>query len=288
MKHRAAPRVRATVVSVPLRRCVSTALFVFSGWFGVAEAKFVHRWSFDANGSDSVGGATAVLQSGATVSGGELQLNGSSTAYATLPIDGTLSTLGSSTIEAWATYNALTPWARIFDFGDGDRTANPSQGFLALTGSPEFCFPCTTSSSANFGITPTSNTDPGQVTLFEAGIPGPGVEVHYAVVFDALAQLGILYVNGVEVASATSFDLTPSDIVSVDSTEHNWLGRSRFNQDTYMSGSINEFRIYDTALSATEIGTSFDLGPDNVVPEPGIIGLLALGVAVVAYRRKRT
>ncbi len=258
---------------------VATFVFLTAS---TTSADLIHRWSFEGSTVDSVGAAHATLNGGATVSGGQLQLGGSSQ-YATLPIDATLSTLNSTTIEAWATYDALTPWGRIFDFGDGDRTGNPNQGYLALTGSPDYGNGAI--SFAQFTITQTTNTN--SENLYGGSIPGPGVELHYAVVLDHVADIGTLYVNGESVLTQT-ITLSPADVMFNDGTEHNWLGRSRFNQDTYMNGSIEEFRIYNHALSSSQVLTSYSRGPNSVVPEPGASALLALGLILAAGRRARS
>jgi hypothetical protein len=37
------------------------------------------------------------------------------------------------------------------------------------------------------------------------------------------------------------------------STTQNWLGRSQYTADAYFSGALDEFRIYNRALSAGEV-----------------------------------
>jgi hypothetical protein len=53
---------------------------------------------------------------------------------------------------------------------------------------------------------------------------------------------------------------------------NNWLGRSNWTSDANFDGSFNEFRIYDQALTASEIAASFAAGPD-VVPVFEVISL---------------
>lgn len=246
----------------------------------IASADVIHRWSFDGTTEDSVGGADAVLIGGATVSASQLFMNGTNQ-YAMLPIDSTLANLNSTTIEAWGTYSSLTEWARIFDFGNGDRTDNPGQGYLALTGAPDYGNGPI--SFAQFTITQTTNVL--SENLYGGAIPGPGVELHYAVVIDHVAELGTLYVNGQELISQM-MTFTPASVMTDDGIEHNWLGRSRFNQDAYMNGSINEFRIYDEALSDAEVLESYNNGV-NMVPEPTSVGMFAvIGLFAMARRRR--
>jgi hypothetical protein len=49
---------------------------------------------------------------------------------------------------------------------------------------------------------------------------------------------------------------------------------------------VNELRIYNTALTAQEITTSYASGA-NVIPEPSALSLLAVGLGVVLRRRRR-
>jgi hypothetical protein len=46
---------------------------------------------------------------------------------------------------------------------------------------------------------------------------------------------------------------------------NNWLGRSQFLADPGFEGSFTEFRIYGSALSASEVAASFAAGPDASV-----------------------
>lgn len=248
------------------------------------QAGLQHRWSFDGNGVDSVGGATASFFGGATTVGGELELNGSG-AYAQLPIDATLSGLTNATFETWATYDTLTAWARIFDFGNGTPSSFPTQGYLALTGAPEGGNPLQVFSNGQFTITTTTNA--ASENIYAGAIPSAGNVLHLAITINADTDTGIFYVNGSPQFSGP-ITLTPADIVTVDGNQDNWLGRSRFTSDTFMDGSIDEFRIYDEVLSPAQIATNNALGP-NVIPEPRTYAML-LGAAVLslaAWRRRQ-
>jgi len=37
------------------------------------------------------------------------------------------------------------------------------------------------------------------------------------------------------------------------STTNNWLGRSQYTSDAYFNGSMDDFRIYNKALTGTQI-----------------------------------
>jgi hypothetical protein len=74
---------------------------------------------------------------------------------------------------------------------------------------------------------------------------------------------GTLYVNGQPVATNTNMTLNPS---SLGDTNQNWIGRSQFGADPYLNGTVDDFNIYDRALSASEVATlaSGQAGAGNV------------------------
>ncbi|MBN1312750.1 MAG: carbohydrate-binding protein, partial [Anaerolineae bacterium] len=49
-----------------------------------------------------------------------------------------------------------------------------------------------------------------------------------------------------------SMSLSPS---SLGSTNQNWIGRSQYAADPYLDGQVDDFRIYNRALSASEVGS---------------------------------
>jgi hypothetical protein len=65
-----------------------------------------------------------------------------------------------------------------------------------------------------------------------------------------------------------------------------WIGRSQW-PDSLLAASVNELRIYNSALSAAQALVNFNAGPDAVVPEPGTIALATLAVIGSAVLRRR-
>jgi fibronectin type 3 domain-containing protein len=80
-------------------------------------------------------------------------------------------------------------------------------------------------------------------------VPSAGAWHHIAVTLSGAT--GKLYVDGVAVGTNTSMTIKPSDL---GWTWGNYIGKSQFN-DPYLNGSVDDFRIYNRALSATEITT---------------------------------
>lgn len=64
--------------------------------------------------------------------------------------------------------------------------------------------------------------------------------------------VGILYVNGVEKGRNSFMTLDPD---ALGSTTQNWIGRSQYPTDPYLDGRVDDLRIYNRALSPSEIDT---------------------------------
>ena len=190
--------------------------------------------SSGTRGIDSWGAKHATLQATATrdvgYSGSALKLNGTSTSYATLPT-GIVSTLNDFTISSWVKMDALANWMRVFDFGTGIT----KYMFLSVqTGS---------AGSVRFAI---KNGGSEQGMTYNFVIP-LNTWTHFAI-----TQSGntcSMYINGALVATNTGVTIKPS---TIGSTNQNYLGKSQWN-DPMFKGSIDGFKIYSRALSATEI-----------------------------------
>ena len=178
------------------------------------------------NGEDAtLTGATAFA---AGVSGNSLSLTGGN---ANLPT-GIVSALNDFTISAWVRPTSLANWTRIFDFGTGT-TAN-----MFLTNDAGG------TNALRFAITIGGGGA-------EQRLDGPAIAAntwtHVAVTLSG--NTGTLYVNGVAVATNTAMTIHPN---ALGNTTQNYLGKSQYG-DPALQGSIDDFRIYGTALSAQQI-----------------------------------
>jgi hypothetical protein len=63
---------------------------------------------------------------------------------------------------------------------------------------------------------------------------------------------GTLYVNGQPVGTNNNMTLTPA---ALGATNNNWIGRSQFSGDPFLAATVDDFQIYDHALSAADIAT---------------------------------
>jgi hypothetical protein len=175
--------------------------------------------------------ATAAHGTGYTA--GALKLDGTATSYANLG-EGLLTELNDFTIATWVKMDALSNWMRIFDFG---------------TGTSNYMF-----------LTAQANVSGGKSTI-RYGIKNGGSEqaMTYAFAWPlntwthfAITQSGntaSLYINGELVASNNAVTLKPSNL---GITKQNYIGKSQWN-DPMLKGSIDEFKIFNRALSAFEV-----------------------------------
>ncbi|GAA2338448.1 glycoside hydrolase family 127 protein [Dactylosporangium salmoneum] len=202
---------------------------------------FVAYYPFDGAATDATGnGKTATLvNAGYTTgrSGSAVSLNGSN-GYVSLPA-GILNGASAFSIALWVRIDSLVTWARVFDFGTG-------------TGVNMFLTPRSSGGTARFAIT-TGGSGGEQRIDAPAALPA-GAWTHVAVTRSG--NLGILYVNGAEVARNSALTLGPG---SLGNTTQNWLGRSQY-ADPYLTGALDSVRLYSRALSASEVSGFFTSG----------------------------
>jgi hypothetical protein len=63
------------------------------------------------------------------------------------------------------------------------------------------------------------------------------------------AGLGSLYINGVLAIASSSVTLRPADLGTID---YAFIGKCQFSVNPYFDGQIDDFRVYNRALSASE------------------------------------
>lgn len=209
-------------------------------------AALQHRYSFAADASDSVGHADGILEGAASISDGQVRLNGTRGTYVNLP-GGLIAGDRAVTFEFWATLGTNRNWARVFDQG----TTNGNQGGHDL-------YFCPHSGSRDFRLT-IMDPHPTERVVTIPGNLDNQTNLYVACVLDPAAGFMGIYTNGVLAASR-------HDLVSLGSVGTNcfFLGRSLFASDAPLNGSIDEFRIYSAALSAADVAASYRNGPNAV------------------------
>lgn len=199
------------------------------------------RYQFDGNANDSSGNnrhaslvngpnfVTGRVGQAVNLAGGA---GGSASQYVDLP-DGIVNGLNNFTIATWVRLDTTGSWRRIFDFGN-NTTVNM------------FLVPQSGSSTVRLAIT--TNGAGSEQRLNGSPVLPTGVWKHVAVTRSG--NTATLYIDGVQVSQNTSMTLSPS---SLGNTTNNWIGRSQYTADRFLDGQIDEFRIYNRALSVAEI-----------------------------------
>jgi hypothetical protein len=108
--------------------------------------------------------------------------------------------------------------------------------------------------------------------------------LHIAVVYDPSASYEAIYVNG-SLTASYSGSLSP---LSNYAASIGSLGRSPWAGygDPYLNGTIDQFSIYDGALSGSQILADYQAGP-IAVPEPSAAALGMTGLTLIGFLRRR-
>lgn len=191
----------------------------------------VSLYSFEGNANNTFGAHNATVFGTSTYQAGKvgqaINLNGSDS-YVMLPATHPVSTYDEITLAAWVNWRGGNQWQRIFDFGN-----NTSQ-YMFLT-------PRSGSNMLYFGIKNGGSEQSVQTSQLPSN-----QWVHVAVTIgNGTAKL---YVNGELKADTAGITIKPRDF----KPSMNYIGKSQW-PDPLLNGMIDEFNIYNYALSAEEI-----------------------------------
>ena len=167
----------------------------------------------------------------AGIQGNAVSLSGTSQ-YVSLP-SGILSSATSFSVSAWVKLSSAPTWCRVFDFGTG-------------TTAYMFLSPNSGAATTRFAMT---NAGISQEQQVNATLSLPTGSWQHVVV-TLSGSTATLYVQGVSAAQNTAMTLTPTSLGSATQT---WIGRSEYSADPYLSGQVDNFRIYGRALTASEV-----------------------------------
>ncbi len=240
-----------------------------------------HRYTFNgaANGAaadgttlvDSVGGQHgSVRGAGAAfdTAGAGLSLPGGgsgSQAYVDLPNGVATGTenggarYASVTYELWLTQRTARNWSRLMDFGTNSSGDVVTPGgsfsgtnFVMLSGN------IIAANDQRLDRTGSNGTSHG-TGRDSAGATVLNQIAHIVLQYDAVSATWRWYRNGTLMATLPdTVGLTGLDDVNV------WLGRSNFSQDQNLDAVLHEFRVYNYALTPSQIVGDYATGPDVV------------------------
>lgn len=275
-----------------------------------AQAALTHRYSFnDGTANDSIGSANGtVVGTNGSISGGQLilantgegsQTPGTAGAFLDLPngiISSSAAVSGAVTVEMWITMQTNRDWAAAFTAGTsihGENTAdccNDDQPYIQI-------IPRTGDGGQGNDVRVTSNSFGGPEGWVDDQGAGDGTDLaigqqeHLVSVFDQSGGLPgtiTVYRNGVLMGTAgIAANLDLKTFLRADNTggDNNiWVGRSQW-PDALLAASVNELRIYNSALTAAQALADFQAGP-NGIPEPATATLAVFAMAGFIVRRR--
>ncbi len=202
----------------------------------------VASYAMESDAKDSKGGYNGTLNtitfsdSVTTALGKAAVFNGTS-GYIDLGATfgtGVVSKLTNCTATAWVYYaGSGNNWQRVFDFG----TSSTNYMFL------------TTRNGNSYPRFAVRGTGKDEVSATDTKVMSVGWH-HTAAVVDAATMTIALYVDGILVQGSVTTTVTPKDL---GATTQNWLGRSMFSTDPYLTGTVDELKIFNRVLTAGEI-----------------------------------
>ncbi|MEU3619728.1 LamG domain-containing protein [Streptomyces sp. NPDC006872] len=168
-----------------------------------------------------------------------MAFNGSNT-YIKVP-NNIMAGLNSITVDfdVWIDPTMGKPY---FFYGFGNTSGSNGNGYLFTTGNTLRTSLSMTDYTAKQDIQPSG--DPYQLAR--------GMWKH--VTYTQTGTTGILYENGVEKARKTNLTITPGAIGG-GTTTADYIGRSLYANDLYFKGRMRDFRVYNRALSTSEVNT---------------------------------
>jgi hypothetical protein len=182
--------------------------------------------------------------------GNALTLTRAGYGYASLP-PAVFNGITDITVAAWVWVTSSGDWQRVFDVGVKPTSylfVNGRTGTKYMNLTPR-------NSSGNLRWSITGDGWGSEESLNTSSL-ATGEWKHVAVVLTG--GNGFLYIDGVQAVTDPTV-LTPAGLGTLD---YAYLGRSPFDADPYFDGAIDEFRVYNRALSAAEVSALYQFaGP---------------------------
>ncbi|GAB2881840.1 hypothetical protein GCM10027074_57780 [Streptomyces deserti] len=179
---------------------------------------------------------------GTGVDGGSFKMSGGSSSSTTSPYvripNGVLKDTDSVTVSTHVKWKGGDNFQWLFGLGpDSDKYlfATPSNGggklFSAIT----------------------KATWSGEKQMVGGSRLTPGEWQHVTVTVNGATGTAVLYVDGIEAARATGVTIKPSELYDANKGYSGYIGRSLYSPDPYFGGEVDDFRVYNRALSPAEV-----------------------------------
>ena len=232
---------------------VLSIFFIFTQFLAYpASGALVNRYSFTSDASDSVGSASGALMNGATIVDGQAYCDGIDD-YVDLPADVIdINSFPAITLDLWSRQPTIDQSYSMTAALGGKWNSAYGRDYVYIA----------TTRGDEISRGAIANT-PDQVSpwLDESYVSGPELndnrEHYYALTLDG-TEIS-LYIDGELLDSASMND----DTIAGLSNDFAYLARSVYGQDDTVACLIDEFRIYNSALTARQIQQNYEWGPDK-------------------------
>lgn len=247
-------KIQVSIIKNNTMQFAVCAVFALAAGATISAAELKHRWSFNGDYADAVGGADAV-KCGTYVSlyGGKVHMGYGECSHGTgyVNLGKNILDTTSATIELWARHDGVKSWSRVFDYG-ADSANNV---FLSWT----------------FGTTLSKNQVGSKVKGAESKIDYQepyeiGRDYHIAATFEQQAD-GVTLVKWQRRDAATGDLLTSGSLTMkggigsfVDPVLY--LGHSQYTADKDALAAYDEVRLWSGVLTDAQLAASAAAGPD--------------------------
>lgn len=202
-------------------------------------------WKMDGNANSSAGGGNGTVYGATATTGADGTPNGGyvfdgANDYISIP-PGFADFTNGITISVWANPSSASNFARFIDFGTGTGANN----IIFYRGG--------TTNNLTYNVIDGSNTS--MASMGYAALVQNQWKLYTVTV--TAGGVGTFYVNGASVYTASGID-APTNVTRTS----NFIGRSNWASDSYYAGSMDDLRMYNRALSASEVLQLYNQGAE--------------------------
>ena len=233
------------------------SVFVFAASATLPAAELTHRWSFNGDWSDSVGGADAV-KCGSYVSlyGNRVHMGYGSCTHGSgyVSLGTNMLDTTAATIEIWARHDGVQNWSRIFDYG-ADNTHY-------------FQMPWTNGTNLNKDSIGAKNGG-GETQAVDTMAPYEiGTDYYIAATFQRSGDATVVRWQRRDAATG---ELQKSGTLTMTVGIHEfvdpvlYLGHSQYTADKDALAAYDEVRLWSGVLTDAQLAASAAAGPDATI-----------------------